>query len=427
MSVDPPSLKNAGMQAGWKRQEGEGEKGTAMGQVRNHIDRRTLIGGAIGVAAVAASGVRAQGLVLPKSPVTINVIDVGGALALMQKGFEEYRKAKPELVSRITYVKAPAPELASKVKAQQEAGRVDLDMVLTGSDGLAAGLEQGLWIKLLPTYADKFPGLEENYEPAALNLHKAQGQGYGVVINYYPSGPLLEYAPERVKDVPTTAEELLAWAKAHPGRFMYARPANSGPARTFMMGLPYILNDKDPKDPVNGWDKTWAYLRELNQFVDYYPAGTGATMKEFGEGSRDMIISTTGWDINPRALGIVPKSAKIGTLKGFHWVSDAFFMVVPKGAAEEKLAVLVDLMNFLLKPEQQAFAYDEGYLYPGPAVKNVPLSMAPKESQDIIKEFGRPEYADLVANNPIELPLTPDKMVIAFRRWDEEVGSKRSK
>lgn len=398
-----------------------------MGQVRNHIDRRTLIGGAIGVAAVAASGVRAQGLVLPKSPVTINVIDVGGALALMQKGFEEYRKAKPELVSRITYVKAPAPELASKVKAQQEAGRVDLDMVLTGSDGLAAGLEQGLWIKLLPTYADKFPGLEENYEPAALNLHKAQGQGYGVVINYYPSGPLLEYAPERVKDVPTTAEELLAWAKAHPGRFMYARPANSGPARTFMMGLPYILNDKDPKDPVNGWDKTWAYLRELNQFVDYYPAGTGATMKEFGEGSRDMIISTTGWDINPRALGIVPKSAKIGTLKGFHWVSDAFFMVVPKGAAEEKLAVLVDLMNFLLKPEQQAFAYDEGYLYPGPAVKNVPLSMAPKESQDIIKEFGRPEYADLVANNPIELPLTPDKMVIAFRRWDEEVGSKRSK
>ena len=30
-------------------------------------------------------------------------------------------------------------------------------------------------------------------------------------------------------------------------------------------------------------------------------------MKEFGEGSRDIIISTTGWDINPRALGIVPK------------------------------------------------------------------------------------------------------------------------
>jgi len=394
---------------------------------QKHIDRRTLLGGAASVAALAATGTRAQSLALPKSPVALNVIDVGGALALMQKAFEEYRKAKPELVSRITYVKAPAPELASKIKAQQNAGRIDIDMVLTGSDGLAAGLDQGLWIKLLPTYADKFPGLEDNYEPAALNLHRAQGQGYGVVINYYPSGPLLEYAPERVKDVPKTAEELLAWAKAHPGRFMYARPANSGPGRTFMMGLPYILGDKDPMDPVNGWEKTWAYLRELNAYIDYYPSGTTATMKEFGEGSRDIITTTTGWDINPRALGIVPKSAQIGTLKGFHWVSDAFFMVVPKGVADDKLAVLVDLMAFLLKPEQQAFSYDEGYLYPGPAVKNVPLSMAPKESQDIIEEFGRPEYADLISRNPIELPLPPEKMVAAFRRWDEEIGSKRSK
>lgn len=386
------------------------------------FNRRTLLGGA---AALAATGARAQSLTLPKSPVVITVMDVGGALALMQKAFENYRKAKPELVSRIVFNKAPAPELAGKIKAQQDAGRSDIDLVLTGSDGLAAGLELGLWVKLLPTYADKFPGLEEKYEPAALNLHRAQGQGFGVVINYYPSGPLLEYAPERVKNVPTTAEELLAWAKANPKRFMYARPANSGPGRTFMMGLPYLLGDKDPKDPIGGWDKTWAYLRELNEFIEYYPSGTGATMKEFGEGSRDIIITTTGWDINPRALGIVPKSAKIGTLKGFHWVSDAFFMCVPKNIPGEKLAVLCDLMNFLLTPEQQAISYDEGYLYPGPAVKNVPISMAPQESQDIIREYGRPEYADLIANNPIELPLTPDKMVLAFRKWDEEVGSKK--
>jgi putative spermidine/putrescine transport system substrate-binding protein len=26
----------------------------------------------------------------------------------------------------------------------------------------------------------------------------------------------------------------------------------------FLMGLPYILGDKDPKDPEKGWDKTWA-------------------------------------------------------------------------------------------------------------------------------------------------------------------------
>ena len=85
-------------------------------------------------------------------------------------------------------------------------------------------------------------------------------QDFGVVVTYYPSGPLIEYMPDRVKSVPTTADELLAWAKANPNRFMYARPANSGPGRTFMMGLPYLLGDTDPQDPKKGWDKTWAYL-----------------------------------------------------------------------------------------------------------------------------------------------------------------------
>ncbi|MCU4178797.1 ABC transporter substrate-binding protein [Bosea sp. BH3] len=392
----------------------------------NGVDRRVVLGG-LGALAVSGKGVFAASPPLPSAPVGINIIDVGGALALMQQAFDDYRTANPKLVSRITYVKAPAPELASKIKAQQNAGRADLDLVLTGSDGLAAGLEQDLWLKILPDFNDKFPKIEENYEPAALNLHKVQGAGFGVVVNYYPSGPLLEYMPDRVKQVPTTAEELLAWSKANPNKFMYARPANSGPGRTFMMGLPHILGDKDPQDPVNGWDKTWAYLQELGQNIEYYPAGTGATMKEFGDGSRDIIISTTGWDINPRALGIVPKEAKIQTLKNFRWVSDAFFMCVPKGVPNDRLAVVLDIMAHVLTPKMQAYSYDEGYLYPGPAVKNVPLSLAPKRSQEVIAEFGRPEYADLIANNPIELPLKPDKMVVAFRKWDELVGAKQRK
>src|SRR3974390_2107596 len=79
---------------------------------------------------------------MPTSPIVINIIDVAGNLALTQKAIENYRKAHPELVSRFTFTKAPAPELAGKIKAQQGAGRVDIDLVLTGTDGLAAGIEQ---------------------------------------------------------------------------------------------------------------------------------------------------------------------------------------------------------------------------------------------------------------------------------------------
>jgi putative spermidine/putrescine transport system substrate-binding protein len=252
-------------------------------------------------------------------------------------------------------------------------------------------------------------------------------KGHGVVVTYYPSGPLLEYMPNKVKTVPTTAEELLAWTRENKHRFIYARPANSGPGRTFIMGLPYILGDSNPKDPVKGWDKTWAYLKAVGENVEYYPSGTGAVMKELGEGSRDMTVSTTGWDINPRVLGVVPKEARIGAIKGFHWVTDAHYMCVPKGVPDDKLAVLLDLMSFLLTKEQQAYTYDEGYFYPGPAVKGVTLDMAPEDSQKAIKEFGRPEYEKLIADNPLETPLEPDQMVLAFRRWDEEIGGAKRK
>jgi putative spermidine/putrescine transport system substrate-binding protein len=395
--------------------------------MKNLITRRTFVGGAAGVAGAAAFGGQSLAqMALPTSPVTLSIIDVAGNLALTQKAIDNYRKAKPNLVSRIAFTKAPAPELAGKLKAQQDAGRVDIDLVLTGTDALSAGIEQNLWVELLPAHAAALPKLDDIYLPAAAKM-QTLAKGQGVVVTYYPSGPLLEYMPDKVKNVPTTAEELLAWAKANPNRLIYARPANSGPGRTFIMGLPYILGDSNPQDPAKGWDKTWAYLKELGQYIEYYPSGTGAVMKELGEGSRDMTVSTTGWDINPRVLGVVPKEAKVGTIKGFHWVADAHYMCIPKGLPNEKVAVLLDLMSFLLTKEQQAYTYDEGYFYPGPAVKGVTLDMAPPESQAAIKEFGRPEYESWIADNPIELPLQPEQMVVAFRMWDEQVGGAKRK
>lgn len=389
------------------------------------LSRRTFLKASGGIAGLAASGVPAfAALTKPAAPVTLNIVDVAGNLALTQKAIENYRKAKPDWVSRITFSKAPAPELPGKIKAQQDANSVDIDLVLTGTDVLSAGVDQKLWIEIFPQLAGDLPKLQDILLEPALRM-QGLAQNQGVIVTYYPSGPLFEYAPERLKTVPKTAAELLAWAKANPKRFMYARPANSGPGRTFIMGLPHILGDKDPQDPINGWDKTWAYLKEIGETVENYPAGTTPTMKALGEGSVDVIASTTGWDINPRVLGVVPKSAEIFALDGFKWVCDAHYMCIPKGVKADKIPVLLDLMNHLLTPAQQAYTYDEGYFYPGPAVKGVTLAMAPKESQDAIAEFGRPIYEKLIADNKIELPLPADKLVAAFRRWDEQIGSRK--
>jgi putative spermidine/putrescine transport system substrate-binding protein len=385
--------------------------------------RRRAIGG---IAAAVSLAVLGEGAALAQSPVTLNVVDVAGNLALTQDAFELYAKKYPNKVAKFVFTKAPAPELPGKLKAMQGAGRSDIDLILTGTDVLAAGVEQGLLVKILPEYAAKFPNLTANYIPAAAEMQKLAAD-QGIAVTFMPAGPLVEYNPAKVKQPPTTPAELLAWCKANPNRLIYARPANSGPGRTFIMGLPYILGDKNPKDPVNGWDKTWAYLTELNSCIEYYPTGTGAVMKELGEGSRDMTITMTGWDINPRALGIVPKEFKVVPFKGMTWVNDAHYMVIPKGVPADKMAAVLDVIAFMLTPEAQAYTYDKGYFYPGPAVKNVPVTMAPKESQDVIKEYGRPEYEGWLAQFPHTQSLEPKAQVEAFRIWDEKVGAKTKK
>ncbi|MGA5302862.1 extracellular solute-binding protein [Nucisporomicrobium flavum] len=356
----------------------------------------------------------------PSRAVTLNILDVAGNLQLTQGMIEDFVASNTDVVSRVTYAKATAPELVGKIKAQQDANRVDIDLVLTGVDGLSAGLQQGLWTPLLPKYADRLPGMRE-YLPGAAAMQKLAGDA-GVTVTYYPSGPLLEYLPAKVPNPPKTAQELLAYAKANPGAVQYARPSNSGPGRTLLMGLPYLLGDRDPKDPVNGWDKTWAYLKELDKSITLYPSGTSETMKNLANGSAKIIATTTGWDINPRVLGTVPKEAKVAALQNFHWVTDAHYAVIPRGVPADDQAAVLLLLAHMLTKEQQAKAYDQGYFYPGPAVQGVELAAAPQDSREAIGEYGRPEYADLIASHPLEVPLGAKELVAAFDRWDREIG-----
>ncbi|MFC5804615.1 ABC transporter substrate-binding protein [Streptomyces formicae] len=353
----------------------------------------------------------------PGKPVVLDILDVAGNLQLTQGMIDEFVAEHPDIVSKVTYSKAPAPDLAGKIKAQQQAGRVQIDLVLTGTDGLAAGISQKLWSSMDAHRA--FLGSPDYLEPAAEMQKLAQGQGTAVV--YYPSGPLLEYNPDKVKNPPKTPAELLAWAKANPKRFQYADPANSGPGRTWLMGLPYLLGDKDPSSPAS-WDKTWAYLKELDKYIDVYGSGTTETMKNLASGQTDMIMSTTGWYINPRALGTVPKKMKAAHFDGMTWVTDAQYAVVPKGVDADTMSAALNLVKWMLTPEQQAKAYDDGYFYPGPAIKNVPLSMAPEKSQRTLEEYGVPEFDQWIERFPKRPSLPAEAQVEAFDLWNREVA-----
>ena len=53
--------------------------------------------------------------------------------------------------------------------------------------------------------------------------------------------------------------------------------------------------------------------------------------------------------------------------------------------------------------------------------------MAPKKSQDSIKEYGRPEYDGWLKEFPHTQSLPPDAQVKAFAMWDQKVGAKKTK
>jgi putative spermidine/putrescine transport system substrate-binding protein len=355
-------------------------------------------------------------------PVKISIIDVAGNLRLSKPAIEAFKAANPKIVSDIEYIIATAPELVAKIKAQQMAANLDTTMVLTGYDGMAAGKEQGVWLQIMPKYKDVFQKSVDAYLPgarAAYNLF----DGYGITYVFCPGGPMFTYNPDKVMTPPKTAAELLAWAKANPGKFLYARPANSGPGRAFLQGLPYILGDTNPKDPAT-WTKTWAYLKELDQYIDYYPSGTAITYKELAEGTRWIVASHLGWDMNMRILTTIPANFQAFFLENTTWVNDAQFMVVPMGLDESREKATIALMAWLMQPTQQAVTYDDGYFYPGPAIKGVPLTMAPMASQERIKPAMRAAYDEAVAKFPNTSQLDAKPLVQGFDMWDKLVGSK---
>ena len=80
-----------------------------------------------------------------------------------------------------------------------------------------------------------------------------------------------------------------------------------------------------------------------------------------------------------------------------------------------------------MQPAQQAVTYDDGYFYPGPAIKGVPLTMAPQASQDKIKPAMRARMTTPMVKLPNTTQLDAKPLVAAFDMWDKLVGAKIKK
>jgi putative thiamine transport system substrate-binding protein len=175
------------------------------------------------------------------------------------------------------------------------------------------------------------------------------------------------YESTRVKDVPRSVPELLAWAKRHPGRLTHPNVRNFL-GTTFMKQALYELapdpaalqkpatddNFGSVTGPMWAWyDALRPHLwRQGRQFPDNGPA----QRQLMNDGEIDMMIA-----FNPSeaavavTAGLLPDSVRTFTFaKGT--IGNTSFVAIPYNAAHKEGAMVV--ANFLLEPATQARAQD---------------------------------------------------------------------
>jgi putative spermidine/putrescine transport system substrate-binding protein len=361
----------------------------------------------------------------PSSPITLTILDGGGDLkGGGQAAIEAFAKANPDLVKSVTYQTAAATDVTGKIKAQQMGGSVSTSLVLGGPDVLGAAQAQHVLLQQIPEHSSSLPDLSTIQDAGRAGFQSMSG-GYGLLIDYDQNGPFIDYNASAVTagQAPTTPAAILAWAKAHPGKFAYADPDNSGSGRAFIEALPYMLGDSDPSDPANGWSKTWAFLEQLGQYVTSYPTSSTLLAQQFGTGQLDVIPTVISHDISFRQSSTYPANTGIALFSNQMWITDGHYAMIPSGVSPQTLYVDLKLESFMVSAQAQASRLTAGVLTS--ANKNVTLENAGSAVTAYVQKWGRPDFfPTALTSGTVHTPLTPANLQEAFNLWQRNVGAK---
>ena len=355
------------------------------------------------------------------------IIDPGGEQDMFKAAqiVEKFKAKYPNYVGNVEWVPASTGETITKLTAEQQAKKPYVTFVITGYDALAAGIDSGVYLDI----EGDFPGrLKSSYDSFTddANIQLEAGEGYGIPHLLSIGGPMFTYWPDKLPNPPKNTDELLAFAKANPGKFAYPQPSNSGAGYAWLQGLPYLLGEADKNDPEK-WTKVWDYLKELDQYIEYYTPGSSLLYREFNEGTRWIITTAVGYETNQRVMGAMSPDCKQLFMDDLHWITDSNFFAIPKGLDPQDVELGLLFIEFCLSEEIQPLMYDGGFMYPGPVRKGITLDMAPKDSQDMLNAVITQDLKDGIANYPHAGPMSTKTLVKAFEIWDAQVGTNKIK
>lgn len=187
--------------------------------------------------------------------------------------------------------------------------------------------------------------------------------GGGGGIPYRGSSVLLAYNSATVKDPPKTTDELLAWIKAHPGKFTYNTPATGGSGQSFVTT---VLDKYVPaadrtkmvtgyaKDLEGDWDQGFKELASLNPYIyqkGLYTNGNVASIDLLGSGQIDMTPIWSDQLLTGIKTGQLPATTKYTQISDPSLTGGAAYLGIPKTSPHQTAALT--LANWLLTPPAQ--------------------------------------------------------------------------
>ncbi|EPR37385.1 ABC uncharacterized transporter periplasmic component-like protein [Desulfovibrio sp. X2] len=258
---------------------------------------------------------------------------------------------------------AVARILAEKSAGKMRGGSVDL-IWINGENFLKMrenGLLYGPFADRLPNakyldYAEK-PTMHFDFTVPVDGMESPWGAAQVVFLN----------DSRRLPDPPRSMPELLAWAKAHPGRFTHPQVRNFMGSTFLKQALYELVEDKSvlqkPATSGNFAKVTaplWAWYDQLRPNLwrqgRQFPENATAEDQLLADGEVDMSLSfQPGEASNLIQSGQLPDTVRTFVMRG-GTIGNTHFVAIPFNSSAKEAAMVV--ADFLLSPEAQARKQD---------------------------------------------------------------------
>ncbi len=241
-------------------------------------------------------------------------------------------------------------EAVNRVVSERRAGKTSgggVDLIWINGANFASGKKAGLWLKgwntQLPNAASYV-----NFGDPSINTD-FQVPVDGQESPWQRAAFIYAYDSAKVASPPRDFDALLAYAKAHPGRFTYPAPPD-------FTGSAFVRQVVAAK----GEDAAFAYLKQLKPFMyrkgASFPKSQAELETLFGNGQVDFAMAYDSNFVNADVRkGTFPKTAR-PLIIGSGALSNTSYVTIPADAAHPAGAKV--LANLLLDPKLQAIKAD---------------------------------------------------------------------